>query len=235
METTTVIQKVSKNPSPDGRDWIVGDVHGCFNKLSLELAQAGFDAKNRGDRLFFLGDLIDRGPDCLQVLEWLDKPWVYAIAGNHEDLTVLYNKCAILESDYIRNGGDWFVACEPSLQTTIARRFQQLPLAIELDTANGPIGLVHANVPYGDWDTFKKIADLHGPERYHCHSFAQWDRSRLASNKTEPVTGIRAVIVGHSVVQNPRWVANVLHIDTGGWLGAHRAFTFIDAKTLQDI
>ena len=47
-----------------GRDFAVGDIHGCFSHLSRSLEAIGFDAAV--DRLFSVGDLVDRGPDGLQ-------------------------------------------------------------------------------------------------------------------------------------------------------------------------
>ena len=49
-----------------GRDFAVGDVHGCFTRLQQGLDQLGFDPTR--DRLFSVGDLVDRGPECESVL-----------------------------------------------------------------------------------------------------------------------------------------------------------------------
>ena len=43
-----------------GRDLVVGDVHGCFRTLARALSQLEFDPSC--DRLFGVGDLVDRGP-----------------------------------------------------------------------------------------------------------------------------------------------------------------------------
>jgi len=48
------------------RTLFVGDVHGCLTELEGLLNLAGFLPKR--DRLFFVGDLINRGPDSLGVL-----------------------------------------------------------------------------------------------------------------------------------------------------------------------
>lgn len=54
-----------------GRDYAVGDIHGCFNRLQTVLDEMGFDPSK--DRLFSVGDLVDRGPDCDQVLDWITR------------------------------------------------------------------------------------------------------------------------------------------------------------------
>ncbi len=43
-----------------GRDFVVGDVHGCFRTLECALLEIEFDPSR--DRLFGVGDLVNRGP-----------------------------------------------------------------------------------------------------------------------------------------------------------------------------
>lgn len=65
-----------------GRDFAVGDVHGHFTKLQAALDAVGFNAAT--DRLFSVGDLVDRGPESADVDTWLAKPWFFAVQGNHD-------------------------------------------------------------------------------------------------------------------------------------------------------
>ncbi|WP_156803421.1 metallophosphoesterase [Frateuria aurantia] len=46
----------------------MGEIHGCFSRLEAALALVGFDAGR--DRLFAVGDLVDRGPESAEVLNW---------------------------------------------------------------------------------------------------------------------------------------------------------------------
>ena len=49
-----------------GRDFVVGDVHGCFRTLDRPLAEVRVDAGC--DRLFGFGDLVARGPHSAEAL-----------------------------------------------------------------------------------------------------------------------------------------------------------------------
>lgn len=49
------LQRFARND--DGRDWAVGDIHGCFTELQQGLDGIGFDATV--DRLFSVGDLVE--------------------------------------------------------------------------------------------------------------------------------------------------------------------------------
>ncbi len=51
-----LIQYFEKNNVGD--DFVVGDIHCQFNQLNRQLYEIGFDPKK--DRLFAVGDLIDR-------------------------------------------------------------------------------------------------------------------------------------------------------------------------------
>lgn len=78
-------------PAKKGRRLVVPDIHGCaatFNALleSIELGPS--------DQLFILGDLINRGPDSLAVLDLvlglLDMGLhVYPLRGNHEEMLMV--------------------------------------------------------------------------------------------------------------------------------------------------
>lgn len=68
-----------------GRDFAVGDIHGCFSKLDAALRKVRFSPAH--DRLFAVGDLVDRGPESALVLEWLVQPWFHSVCGNHDLMT----------------------------------------------------------------------------------------------------------------------------------------------------
>ncbi len=48
--------------------WAVGDVHGCFRTLEALIGRLDVDTSR--DRIWMVGDLVNRGPRSLQVLRW---------------------------------------------------------------------------------------------------------------------------------------------------------------------
>lgn len=71
-----------------GRDFVVGDLHGCLEPLQRLLAHVGFHPAS--DRLFSVGDIIDRGPYSIQCLRLLRQPWFFSCKGNHEALLLAH-------------------------------------------------------------------------------------------------------------------------------------------------
>lgn len=86
-----------------GRDFAVGDIHGHFTALQGALDAVAFDPVR--DRLFSVGDMVDRGPESEQVLDWLAKPWFFAVQGNHEDIAVRYVWGEVGGGNYLSLGG----------------------------------------------------------------------------------------------------------------------------------
>lgn len=64
------------------RTIIIGDVHGCIDELERLLELTRFDPG--ADALYFVGDLIARGPASAAVVE-LASRWGRAVRGNHEE------------------------------------------------------------------------------------------------------------------------------------------------------
>ena len=65
-----------------GRDFVVGDVHGCFRTLERALAELDFDPGR--DRLFGVGDLVNRGSHSVAALEWREQRFKAVALGNHD-------------------------------------------------------------------------------------------------------------------------------------------------------
>lgn len=71
------------------RHIVIGDVHGCLRELEelLELVRPG-----RREALWFLGDLVDRGPDSAGVVRLVRRLGASMVLGNHDEKHVRYRR-----------------------------------------------------------------------------------------------------------------------------------------------
>ena len=150
-----------------GRDFVVGDLHGCFDLLDRLLEHVSFDPGC--DRLFSVGDLIDRGHDSLRSLEYLRAPWFHGVRGNHEAMLLdafesyrvtgtLDELKTITNSEMWMNGGEWVgelldektLAVNPLLDELLAR-IDALPLIWVIGQGENRFHVVHAELLRPDY------------------------------------------------------------------------------------
>ncbi len=210
IEMGDILQKVEKNEA--GRDYCIGDLHGCYDDFQQLLDDIHFDTDV--DRMFSVGDLVDRGPKSLECLELIKEDWFYCIRGNHEDLMIT----AVLNMGnadaWHMNGGNWGFQEKygPEMFNKVLKELvkltAQLPLAIELETDFGRVGLCHAQAPK-DWNTIDN--DMSRNEKYKMI----WDRTKIQNRDCWNVENIDFTIHGHTPTTVPVCLGNSLYIDTG--------------------
>lgn len=214
------VQRFEANAA--GRDFIVGDLHGMFDMLTAEMDRVRFDPAK--DRLFSVGDLVDRGPQSKDAVNWLAQPWFHSVRGNHEDMAIQF-ACGRAVGYYEANGGKWFMDLPPKTQAAVAQAFLTMPIAIEIKASSGLVGIVHAE-PYGiNWQNFTAMLE---EGDFHAESMALWSRSRISSGNRMDVQGVHAVYVGHTPQERPKSLGNVHYIDTGAVFGGRLTIVQID-------
>ena len=212
-----------------GRDFVCGDVHGDFETLEHLLAEVRFEQGT--DRLFGLGDLIDRGPQSDQAMAWVTEGRMTAtVRGNHEQ-TLLESLERAIDDGSAHAGEprhDWFVDTVPKRLWAEWRRWlETLPIAATVETGRGPVGLVHACVTHSDWT---KTLDAIGAGDLATAYDALWRPAGVhlgeapaarpdlahAHRAGEPM---HALMTGHTILAqaqpNPEAPA-LWHLDTGG-------------------
>jgi len=91
------------------RCYVIGDIHGCLDELRYLVEGLPLES---GDRLVFLGDYVDRGPNSKGVLTYIlqlqkrDDLELICLKGNHEDMFLAYLGLPGRHGDmFLYNGG----------------------------------------------------------------------------------------------------------------------------------
>lgn len=88
----------------------IGDIHGCLLSLQALMEQV---KPTQDDKVIFLGDFCDRGPDTFGVIEYLIEfkmqfPRTVFLMGNHEDMFMKYLDIDCNQQEmymFLANGG----------------------------------------------------------------------------------------------------------------------------------
>lgn len=120
--------------------YIIGDIHGCFQELQQLLDLIRFDPQR--DHLGFTGDLVNRGPNSLEVLRFIKGlPSPKVVLGNH-DLYLLMIGFGLV--DY-RGPHTLHAILEAPDKLELLDWLRQQPLVIYFQSFDTI--LVHAGVP----------------------------------------------------------------------------------------
>ncbi len=197
---------------------VIGDVHGHYEGLMTLLEAI---APTSDDKIYFLGDLIDRGPNSAQVVNFVKQNNYACLLGNHEQmlLNILTNErtSSSTMQAWLYGGGQATVASyhEATIPDDHLDWLKTLPTYLDL----GDIWLAHAGV-----DPSKSVKEQTADQL--C-----WIREEFHSIK-KPYFPDKQIIIGHTITftlpgvspgklaQGQGW----LDIDTGayhprsGWL-----------------
>ena len=169
-------------------DYCISDIHGYYDLFCRLLDKIRFRDK---DKLYVLGDIIDKGPDSIRLAKLLfSMPNVYCIAGNHEyDFLKCYRAMMRQTEDY-----DWvldklrgYFMDGYLLDGETVDRFDFLPFYAETDDFIG----VHAGIPIKDG----KLLPI---SQVTCEQFV-YDRRFKEANVLPQ--GCKCVLYGHTPVR----------------------------------
>lgn len=157
-----------------GRDFVVGDIHGCYSYITDFFNAVGFSPEK--DRLISVGDFVDRGPNSIDCALLVNRPWFYSVMGNHEEMAVdFYNDFTISGRGewWPYNGGNWGLSIrhhysdESRLIHAAIEKFKALPDIITVDKRGGGLfHVIHAELDAIEGITDSALADLETFTKY---------------------------------------------------------------------
>jgi len=162
---------------------IIGDIHGCYVELQALLEKASL---SDGDPIIAVGDIVDRGPETPQVLDFFQQmPNVRALMGNHERKHVRATrhevKLSISQQISRQQLGESYADAVAWMGT--------LPLFIELEDAVIVHGYLEPGIPLSQQNPSVVCGTMGGDKIL---------RERYDRPWYELYAGDKAVIVGHN-------------------------------------
>ncbi len=211
---------------------IIGDVHGCFDELCEMLLKLGYiinrfqengeNYKHRvthpeNRKVIFLGDLVDRGPDSVNVLRlvmcMVNSGIAYCVPGNHD-----------LKLQKYLNGKD--VSLKHGLEETVKQ------LELETETFKKTVKeFLYGLISHYVFDNGKLVVahaglkeDMQGRGSGAVRSFCLYGETTgeidefglpVRYNWAKEYRGKAKVVYGHTPVPEPEWLNRTIDIDTG--------------------
>lgn len=211
-----------------GKDFFVGDIHGHHSLLILQLKELKFSPEN-GDRLFSLGDIINRGDESEKCIELLFKSWFFCILGNHEDMLL----SLVDDPDVIHSlrkvGGNWidnYLNNPKKLTFYINLIYYKLFFAYTVETPWGDIGMVHAKAP-ADWQGV-----VHKTLSQHDETACLWSRENYSLGINNQIQNIDLVVSGHVNCKEVTSSGNQVWLDT---INATGRLSILTAEQLFEV
>jgi protein phosphatase len=212
---------------------IIGDIHGCFHEfheLTMELGydwKSGYPVHPEARKLAFVGDLTDRGPQSLKIINTvfilIQKDLAYYVPGNHCNKLYRYfvgNKVQITHG--LETTVAEFEALKRKEQQKVRRSFIQLyenaPLYHVLD--GGKLVIAHAGISeelIGKQNSRVKTFVLYGDITGEKHA----DGSPVRKDWALEYKGNAYIVYGHTPVKEVRKVGNTYNLDTGAVFGGN--------------
>jgi protein phosphatase len=227
-------------PPTPGLD-IIGDVHGCADELAELLIRLGYALPSRstvashpeGRRLIFVGDLVNRGPYSVRVLELLMTLSTSGVAssvlGNHDDQLRSYLSGRPVEPSLELDLTLRQLSTRPAaFQHSVHTFLDTLPGHLVLDGGN--LVVAHAGLPaefHGETSRDAWELAVYGPSTGRLDGYGFPERIRPTPTAwAKQYAGQALVVHGHQAIEAPRWIGRTVNIDTncsrGGSLTAFR-------------
>ena len=213
-----------------GRDFVVGDVHGCFRTLARALAELDFDPGR--DRLFGVGDLVNRGPHSVAALEWLEQHFEAVALGNHDRAVLRWFETPV--GMLPPAGSEWLADVPEGERGTWCAALAAMPVAITLETPYGAVGIVHAEVPHRTWSEAVLMLERGDPDAVDVALLGlPGSPETIREHQSQPVGGLRALVHGHATRNGVRRTANRWNIDTGAGIQRLNRLTILHVNGRQ--
>ena len=213
-----------------GRDFVVGDVHGCFRTLQHALGVLEFDPDR--DRLFGAGDLVNRGPHSVEAIDWLEQHFEAVTMGNHDRLVLSWLQANLRPA--LPAQAEWLTDVPrrefPRWRATLAT----MPIATTIETPHGAAGVVRAEEPHRSWSESLRLLET-GDSSVVDDALLGFGfpPETVRQRRSRPVEGLRALAHSHVPAREVECIGNRWDIDTGAAIARINRLSLIEVNCVE--
>tara|TARA_B100002049_G_scaffold45729_1_gene31845 strand:- start:20669 stop:21355 length:687 start_codon:yes stop_codon:yes gene_type:complete len=201
-----------------GRDLVLADVNGCINELNKLVDEVEFSPS---DRLFLLGNSINKGLYSYDVVDFVTMPNVYSLIGHAEVLMLTAmlkglptTDREIFESQWDDNGGLWRHDLHADTLKWMNDQISNWPLSITIES-DRRYGLVHSEPTVDDWGKF-----ISTEPDYRTLMGATLGQTILQGDRDGLIDNVDVVVAGHTqLARPPVWKGKCAYLNHGIVIG----------------
>lgn len=237
--------------------WVIGDVHGCYKTLLTLINK--IKERTPEPQIYFVGDLIDKGPDSKKVLKYIKKHYPNnVVLGNHEAFMIKYSyeNNLLIKNDFLTS--NWYTKwggketllsysktnkknlniedIKEIFMSKIYNKHYQwlktLPVFISIELENEKKLLIsHSNL----LNVYKtKAKDIESKYNQFDLNEIIYGRKRYLGENEENIKDI-INIHGHTQLKEPYISDNLVNIDTGCVYFNTKKYRFLSAVSYPNL
>lgn len=220
--------------------FVCSDLHGNYNAYKRII-----DEIRNDDKLYILGDVIDRGPDGIRILQDIikreNKKQIKFILGNHEYMMIK----ALLDNDkdaydlWMYNGGkptlDAYKKLSEDKQNEIKEFLLNSDVYKEIKVGKERIHLVHARAMQNSKKNSETLKELISQHKQSEVNSMLWDREGEDCERNEIAKESVITIIGHTPTEKGQveYRAGFIKVDCGIMMKNNVALVNMDYGTVQ--
>ncbi len=214
---------------------VIGDIHGCFFTL-VELVETV--RKNYpGIEIYSVGDLVDRGKNSYETVEFIINEKIKFTPGNHDYMFAHFFKkpTTVFARSWVFNGSEPTLISYEAHEEAVFRHIEEIeaaPLFYNLEDcflSHAGVSNYYKSILPADFRNDLNILKPYIEQDYPEDHGVMWNRLKLLDLG-------KLQIVGHTKQKDVRYdkKANALYIDTGAYAGRMLSAVIVEKSKMID-
>lgn len=213
---------------PGGKVIIIGDPHGCIDELKLLIEKCHYNKEL--DKVVIVGDLVNKGPDSIGVVRYVQENNFISLKGNHDDFALSH----LLNMSELPD-----LVWTSELTKEQQRYLEHLPITLSIPQFNTLV--VHAGLVPGlpldkqHLGTLYRIRNVIEVETENGITYFPSERDTEGQPWASLWKGPQHVVFGHDAKRKLQQYEHATGIDTGCCYGGELTAFILPSKEIVSV